>query len=404
MKTDAQLTWIEGNAPYSKRFEDRYFSREDGRAETREVFLAGNGLPQRWREAKQFHIAELGFGTGLNFLETLALWQKQAPPTSHLTFTSFELYPLSRYEIARALLNWPELSALATPLLDHWPIKKTRPFAPLQFAPLQFDNVTLELITGDAGRALPDWPGKADAWYLDGFSPAKNPQLWEADLMHSLYEHTNNNGTFSTYTAAGFVRRNLQQAGFEVQRVKGFGNKRERLQGVKGTDEQQQLIIKKAQMSDLQNIQILLRETWHATYDPVFGPAKTAQLFEHWHSLEKLAKRLQRPDTLMLVARCHGQLVATGCTSQDTMGATGKTILSQMYVKPGQQRTGIGSTLFARLLALSPEKNSIELEVEPDNKPAIAFYERHGFKITGELDDCGNTGHLVKALIMTRNS
>jgi len=397
METDDDLTWIEGNAPYSKRFEDRYFAREDGRAETRAVFLAGNGLPERWRQTKQFHIAELGFGTGLNFLETLALWQKQAPPTAHLTFTSFELYPLSRYEIARALLNWPDLCELATPLLNHWPIEKT----------LHLGNVTLELIIGNAGRTLPDWHGTADAWYLDGFSPAKNPQLWEAGLMRSLYEHTDPNGTFSTYTAAGFVRRNLQEAGFTVERVKGFGNKRERLQGIKRPDEQRVLIIKNAQMDDLENIQALLRETWHATYDPVFGPAKTAELFEHWHSLEKLAQRLERPDTLMLVARRHGQIVATGCTSQDTKGsrgATGKTILSQMYVKPGQQRTGIGSTLFARLLTLSSGTNSIELEVEPDNQPAIAFYERHGFKITGELDDCGNTGHLVKALIMTRNS
>jgi len=221
METDDDLTWMEDNAPYSKRFEDRYFSREDGRAETQEVFLTGNRLPERWQQGEHFQIAELGFGTGLNFLETLALWHKHAPPKARLTFTSFELYPLSRYEIARALLSWPDLCELATPLLDQWPIEKTA----------QFGHITLKLITGDACTTLPHWQGVADAWFLDGFSPAKNPQLWQAGLMQSVYDHTTNGGTFSTYTAAGSVRRNLQAAGFRVERVKGFGNKRQRLQG-----------------------------------------------------------------------------------------------------------------------------------------------------------------------------
>jgi len=222
MTSKADLTWIDDNAPFSKRFKDRYFSAQNGREETRAVFMAGNGLPERWHTGGHFHIAELGFGTGLNFFETLDQWNRTAWETGRLSFTSFERYPLSLDEIHRALANWPELLQLASPLLDQWPCRK-----------LQIGTVELQLIFGDARLSLPQWPEKADAWYLDGFSPAKNPQLWDLDLLRDVFGHTKKNGTFSTYTAAGFVRRNLQEAGFEVQRVPGFGNKRERLQGRK---------------------------------------------------------------------------------------------------------------------------------------------------------------------------
>ena len=222
MKSDADLTWMAGDAPYSRCFGDRYFSSKDGQAETRAVFLAGNGLPERWHDKAHFHIAELGFGTGLNFLETLALWQSRASAQATLTYTSFELYPLMRDEMARALANWPDLAPLAALLLGQWPATSQ-----------QFGNVSLELIKGDARKTLPQWNGTADAWYLDGFSPAKNPQLWEKDLMQNVFDHTSAGGSFSTYTAAGFVRRNLQEAGFTVERMPGHGNKRERLQGQK---------------------------------------------------------------------------------------------------------------------------------------------------------------------------
>lgn len=221
MTQQADLTWIDEDAPYSRRFEDRYFSAHDGRAETKAVFLAGNDLPERWQEADHFHIAELGFGTGLNFFETLLLWQETAPADAKLTFSSFELYPLAQEDMRRALANWPDLTVLAGPLLDHLPAS----------TPLRFGNVELQLIIGDARITLPEWQGMADAWYLDGFSPAKNPQLWETDLMHGVFDHTRRGGSFSTYTAAGFVRRNLQAAGFDVRRVQGYGGKRERLQG-----------------------------------------------------------------------------------------------------------------------------------------------------------------------------
>jgi tRNA U34 5-methylaminomethyl-2-thiouridine-forming methyltransferase MnmC len=223
MSDDAQIAWLEDGAPYSRRFGDRYFSRAGGRAEKREVFLRGNGLPARWAGRREFGVAELGFGAGLNFLETLALWRKAAPPGAHLAYAAFELYPLSGAEMARALAPWKELEELAAGLPGQWP--------PAPGRKMVFGNVTLELVTGDARVQVPRWRGMADCWYFDGFSPAKNPQMWEEGLLRAAFARTSPGGTFSTYSAAGLVRRNLQKAGFVVRRVAGFGGKRERLEG-----------------------------------------------------------------------------------------------------------------------------------------------------------------------------
>ena len=223
MKSDADLTWIDDDAPYSKRFEDRYFSEQDGGEEAVAVFIAGNGLPERWGDTDLFQIAELGFGTGLNFFATLAAWYNFAPETASLAYTAFERYPLESDDMRRALKPWPELAPIAEPWLEVWPR--------LLHEPVLIGPVELELVIGDARTSVPQWPNYADAWYLDGFSPAKNPELWESDLMHGVFDHTLPGGTFSTYTAAGFVRRNLQAAGFDVRRVQGFGKKRGRLQG-----------------------------------------------------------------------------------------------------------------------------------------------------------------------------
>lgn len=226
MPSAPQLTWDEAGAPHSLRFDDRYFSAHDGAEEAAQVFMQGNRLPARWHDADLFHIAELGFGTGLNFFVTLAAWYTYAPPTASLHYTAFELAPLPAADMRRALARWPELADLAAPWLDAWP-------SVLAEGSLLMEGVELELVVGDARATLPAWPGFADAWYLDGFSPAKNPELWEAGLLAEVYLHTMPGGTFSTYTAAGFVRRNLLYAGFQVARVPGFAGKKERLQGRK---------------------------------------------------------------------------------------------------------------------------------------------------------------------------
>ncbi len=216
----AQLDWRAGDVPVSRRFDDPYFSLEDGLAETRHVFLAGNGLPARFRDG--FHVAELGFGTGLNLLTCLQAW-RESGQSGVLHYTSFEAFPMSAAEMRRAQAGFPELGDLAGELGPHW-----------GEARIVLPDLRFNLVTGDARDSLPGWPGRADAWFLDGFSPAKNPELWEETLLAEVFNHTEPDGTAATYTAAGFVRRGLAAAGFEVVRVPGYGRKRHMTRAVKG--------------------------------------------------------------------------------------------------------------------------------------------------------------------------
>jgi tRNA U34 5-methylaminomethyl-2-thiouridine-forming methyltransferase MnmC len=210
------LDWRDGVIPVSTRFDDPYFSLGGGLAETRHVYLAGNGLPDRFTDG--FHIAELGFGTGLNLLATALAYTGPG----HVTYTSFEAYPLPADDIARALGAFPELAQIAPELVRKWCGRSEI---------LNFPNLTARVILGDARETLPRWTGLADAWYLDGFSPAKNPELWSPDLMAEVARHTAPGGTFATYTAAGQVRRALSEAGFIVTRQPGFGRKRHMTNG-----------------------------------------------------------------------------------------------------------------------------------------------------------------------------
>lgn len=209
----AGVEWRDG-VPVSARFGDPYFSLEDGLAETRHVFLSGNGLPARFRPG--FRIAELGFGTGLNMLAAWIAW-RAAGMAGPLAYTAFEAFPLTADETAAALAAFPEAAAAAGPLLDALARGATR---------IGAEGLDATLILGDARQTLPAWQEKADAWFLDGFAPAKNPEMWCADLMAEVARHTAPGGTFATYTAAGHVRRALAEAGFAVARLPGYGRKR----------------------------------------------------------------------------------------------------------------------------------------------------------------------------------
>ncbi len=215
-----ELEWRDGIIPVATRFDDPYFSVDDGLAETGHVFLAGNNLPARFKH--EFHIAELGFGTGLNLLAAWRAWIASGQ-TSPLTYSSFEAYPMDIPSMRKALSNWPELENLANEML-----------AQLETGDFRIKTPTLnaQIIIGDARHTLPLWRGQADAWFLDGFSPAKNPELWGEALMQAVANHTRPNGTVATYTAAGHVRQSLARAGFAVTRVAGFGRKRHMTTGI----------------------------------------------------------------------------------------------------------------------------------------------------------------------------
>ncbi|SFD02591.1 tRNA (5-methylaminomethyl-2-thiouridine)(34)-methyltransferase MnmD [Tropicimonas isoalkanivorans] len=214
-KTDQspRLTWRDGNVPVSERFEDPYYSLENGLAETRHVFLAGNALPDRLQSG--FTVAELGVGTGLNLL-ALAECAASAG-VDGVCYVGFEAYPLDRPDIDRALAPFEDLAPWRDALLEVWPpVANSAKVGP----------VSASLIPGDARETLRAWDGAADAWFLDGFAPARNPELWQADLMAEVARHTRPGGTFATYTAAGEVRRALTAAGFTVERRPGYGRKR----------------------------------------------------------------------------------------------------------------------------------------------------------------------------------
>lgn len=208
-----KLAWRDG-VPVADAFDDPYFSFDNGLAETRYVFLDGNDLPARFSEG--FSIAELGFGTGLNCLAVLSVWQASGVP-GPLRYTTFERFPMAPADMAQAVSLFPEISGIARPLIDGLAEGKRSISTP---------HIRFELIEGDARATLPEWGGLADAWFLDGFAPAKNPEMWEPDLMLEVARHTKAGGTFATYTAAGAVRHALAEAGFEVERRQGFGKKR----------------------------------------------------------------------------------------------------------------------------------------------------------------------------------
>ncbi|MDO9588160.1 MAG: tRNA (5-methylaminomethyl-2-thiouridine)(34)-methyltransferase MnmD [Brevundimonas sp.] len=221
-----RLLWTDEGAPRSGRFDDVYFSSEDGLAETRAVFLAGCGLPDAWARRAHFTVAELGFGTGLNIAALLDLWRRTRPTGGRLSVFSVEGFPLDRDEAARALATWPEIGEAARALLDAWPAA-TPGFHRLD---LPGFDATLDLAVGDVAPALSQWTGRADAWFLDGFAPSTNPAMWSDAVLDGITARSAPGARVATFTVAGAVRRGLAGRGFTVDKRSGHGRKRERLE------------------------------------------------------------------------------------------------------------------------------------------------------------------------------
>ena len=220
-----RLDWRE-TGPVAPDFDDIYFSAEGGLEETRAVFLTGCGLPGRWQDQSRFTIAELGFGTGLNFLAAWQLWTRTMPTKGWLHFISIEKFPLRASGLRHALSAFPELAPLSAQLLAKWPQPLKGPHR-LRF---DEDRITLTLFQEDIASALPQIEAEVDAWFLDGFAPANNADMWAEPLWPQLARLSRPGSRAATFTVAGAVRRGLQAAGFDVEKRPGFGCKRERLE------------------------------------------------------------------------------------------------------------------------------------------------------------------------------
>jgi tRNA 5-methylaminomethyl-2-thiouridine biosynthesis bifunctional protein len=220
---------FDADTPVSDRFQDSYFMRGRGPEESQAVFIDASQLTQRFSSLTDrdlFVIGETGFGTGLNCLLAARCFLDQAPAGARLHLISAELHPLAIADLRRALSHWPQLSKLGARLLEQWP-PPTPGYHRLRLA----ESVDLTLMLGDACLMWRDSRAKVDAWFLDGFAPARNPDMWQPRLFKALARRSRPGATLATFSAAGAVRRSLSQAGFEVRRESGFADKRHRLTG-----------------------------------------------------------------------------------------------------------------------------------------------------------------------------
>jgi len=231
--TQADITWDEKGLPHSVAFDDKYFCELDGYAESLYAFCGGNQLIERFQKfnSETFVIGETGFGTGLNFLSAWQLFEKHAENNSRLHFVSLEKFPMTVNDLQRSLSIWKNLNREAGELVD-------------QYGRIcdshegQFLNgrITLTIIFDDVLNALDEMKRRSyaiDAWFLDGFAPSKNPEMWSPDVFKRMAAVSHKGTTLATFTCAGHVRRGLQDAGFQMQKASGFGMKRHMLRGRK---------------------------------------------------------------------------------------------------------------------------------------------------------------------------
>ncbi|TNE36926.1 MAG: bifunctional tRNA (5-methylaminomethyl-2-thiouridine)(34)-methyltransferase MnmD/FAD-dependent 5-carboxymethylaminomethyl-2-thiouridine(34) oxidoreductase MnmC [Alphaproteobacteria bacterium] len=218
-----QLGWQEGDTPRSSQFDDIYFAPGEGLGEARHVFLAGNELPTAWHDRETFTVFETGFGTGLNFLALWQMWRQTRRPGQHLHFVSLEGFPLTKEDLARALRPFEEIAEFAEGLVSRYPPR----IAGYHRLNIQEDGLTLTLIFGQAHEVLPAFEGRVDAWFLDGFAPSRNPDMWSETLFNAMARCSAPGARAATFTVAGAIRRGLEAAGFTLQRRPGYGRKRE---------------------------------------------------------------------------------------------------------------------------------------------------------------------------------
>jgi len=220
----AVLSFADG-IPYAETYGDVYHSADGGLEQARHVFLAGNGLPERWRERSRFTIVETGFGLGLNFLATWQAWRDDPRRSGRLHYVAVEKHPFSARDLAQLHALWPELAALSAALRDAWPVLVSG----FHRVALDEGRVVLTLAFGDIADCLPQIDAAADAFYLDGFAPSKNPEMWSPKVLARLNRMAAPEATAATYTVSAAVRQALAQGGFHCEKRPGFGRKRDML-------------------------------------------------------------------------------------------------------------------------------------------------------------------------------
>lgn len=221
----AELAFSPEGIPWSATFDDIYHTTDGGLGQVEYVFLASNGLPQRWQHRRHFTILETGFGLGLNFLATWNAWRNDPQRSTYLHFISVEKYPFKAADLAQLHARWPEFAELSAELIAAWP----QLTAGRHDLCLDGGAVQLTLLLGDALEQLPQLEAQANAIYLDGFAPSRNPDMWSAPLFAQLQRLAAPDCSVATWASAGFVRNGLKDAGFAVVKAKGFGGKRHML-------------------------------------------------------------------------------------------------------------------------------------------------------------------------------
>jgi tRNA 5-methylaminomethyl-2-thiouridine biosynthesis bifunctional protein len=233
----AELDWeiVDGiEIPISKQFGDVYFSKDNGLLETRHVFLNGNDLTERLSQLhdyQYFCVGETGFGTGLNILTLWQLWQQvRLDNHSHLHVVSVEKFPLNKADLIRALNVWTELKPLAEKLIQQYPL----PIAGCHRLSFPEERFSIDLWLGDAQDIFPTIPKTqaVNAWFLDGFAPSCNPDMWQANVLDHMVRLSDFGTTFASFSVAGILKRGLKQHGIQISRPRGFGHKREMLKAI----------------------------------------------------------------------------------------------------------------------------------------------------------------------------
>lgn len=223
----SSLEWKKNDTPASPIFDDIYYAKDGGIAESQYVFLENNHLPERWQKHDHHIVGELGFGTGLNFFNSSRRFVESTSDDQQLIFYSCEKYPLQKSDIEKAMSAFPELKELVSNFLKAYQPDQVG-FQHIDLCDLK---VRLRLYIGDVIDFLKELPQKANTWFFDGFAPKKNPEMWSEEVFYRAATKSDLGSSFATFASAGFVRRNLEAAGFDVEKSPGFGHKREMMRG-----------------------------------------------------------------------------------------------------------------------------------------------------------------------------